>query len=372
MNAPSLSPEPAVIDGTAQITPAWVQSVLRHSGLPDAMVRAVSAEPIGAGNVSDCVRVAITYDDAPGGAPSSVVVKLKPSDPGAHAHGLRSGAYHREIGAFRAIAERRAGRIPLTYWVAGDETTINLVTEDLTGSTMPGNQAAGSTVDQAQAVLVELARVHSAFDPISPDSAPEWMIRLADVCDYWSTAARAGADAALVRFADMLPAEALEVIDEAADLVRNWHLLPQQRWSFTHGDPRVDNVLFEEGPDGPSAVLIDWQVTGVRNPMYDVGYFMSGSIDADLRRKHEMDLIRRYVEVYNERAGGYDLATAVSDYQIQLLSGLFISLAAIDVLPDTEVVNALILALLQRNCAAALDWHSVAALRNVVNAVSVR
>ena len=131
-------------------------------------------------------------------------------------------------------------------------------------------------------------------------------------------------------------------------------------------------MLFEEGPDGPSAVLIDWQVTGVRNPMYDVGYFMSGSIDADLRSEHEMDLIRRYVEVYNERAGGYDLATAVSDYQIQLLSGLFISLAAIDVLPDTEVVNALILALLQRNCAAALDWHSVAALRNVVNAVSVR
>ena len=72
MNAPSLSPEPAVIDGTAQITPAWVQSVLRHSGLPDAMVRAVSAEPIGAGNVSDCVRVAITYDAAPGGAPAEI------------------------------------------------------------------------------------------------------------------------------------------------------------------------------------------------------------------------------------------------------------------------------------------------------------
>ncbi len=40
-------------------------------------------------------------------------------------------------------------------------------------------------------------------------------------------------------------------------------------------------------------------------------------------------------------------------------------------LPDNEVVNTLILALLRRNCAAAIDWHSVAALRNVTSVLSV-
>ncbi len=369
---PQTSTEPSVIVSTGEITPAWMQSVLRSSGLPDVVVTGVAHSPVGAGNVSDCVRVELAYDGERGDAPASVVVKLRPSDPGAHQHGLNSGAYHREIGAFRAIGERHACRIPTAYWVAGDETNINLVTEDLTGSTIPGNQAAGSNAAEAEAVIVELARVHSAFAPISPESAPDWMIRLADVCDYWSDHARAGAAAALVRFADVLPPESLDVIRDGAEIVRDWHLLPQQRWSFTHGDPRVDNVLFEQVDGKPSAVLIDWQVTGIRNPMYDVGYFMSGSVDADLRREIEMPLIRRYIEVYSQQADGYDVAAAVSDYQIQLLSGLYISLAAIDVLPDNDVVNALILALLRRNCAAVIDWKSVAAVRNVVAALSVR
>ncbi|WP_246007712.1 hypothetical protein [Gordonia oryzae] len=39
----------------------------------------------------------------------------------------------------------------------------------------------------------------------------------------------------------------------------------------------------------------------------------------------------------------------MADYQIQLPSGLYIILAAIDVLPDNDVVNTLILALLRRN-----------------------
>ncbi|GAB05207.1 phosphotransferase [Gordonia amarae] len=369
---PETTTEPTPIVGIDEITPSWMQAGLRRSGLPDAVVTAVSHAPIGAGNVSDCVRVEITYDGNRGEAPESVVVKLRPSDPGAHQHGLNSGAYHREIGAFRAIGERLACRIPSAYWVAGDETNINLVTEDLTRSAVPGNQAAGSNAEEAEAVIVELARVHSAFAPTTPESAPDWMIRLADVCDYWSDHARAGAEAALGRYTDALPPEYLDVIRDGADIVRDWHLLPQQRWSFTHGDPRVDNVLFEQVGGKPSAVLIDWQVTGVRNPMYDVGYFMSGSVDTDLRREIEMPLIRRYIEVYSRQAAGYDVADAVCDYQIQLLSGLYITLAAIDVLPDNDVVNALILALLRRNCAAVIDWKSVAAVRNVLSALSIR
>lgn len=255
--------------------------------------------------------------------------------------------------------------------MTGDETTINLVMEDLTGRTSPGNQIAGCDAQAAEAVVVELARLHSEFYPLSAESAPAWMIRLSDVCEYWSEKAQRGAVAARARFVADLSADALDVIADAAELVREWHLLPQARLSFTHGDPRVDNVLFEHHGGEVSAILLDWQVTGLRNPMYDVGYFMSGSLDPEIRRAHEMRLIRRYVSVFAERSPGYDETTAICDYQIQLLSGLYITLAAIDVLPDNDAVNALILALLRRNCAAALDWKSVAALRNVTLALAV-
>lgn len=362
---------PRLVDVVDDIDRQWIQDVLRHSGIPDATVTGLSVTPIGAGNVSDTVRITIDYAGEPGDAPGALVVKLRPSDPGVHAHGLRSGAYHREIGAYRLISDRLACRIPLKYWVTGDETTINLVMEDLSGSTTPGDQVAGATVPEAEAVVVELARLHSEFYPLAHDTAPDWMIRLPDVCDYWSDAATRGASIAAQRFADDLPAGSLETIREAAALVREWHLLPHSRLTVTHGDPRVDNVLFDHSGTDPSAVIIDWQVTGLRNPMYDVGYFMSGSIDVASRRAHEMRLIKRYIEVFGARTPGYDLETAVSDYQIQVLSGLYISLAALDVLPDNPVVNRLILALLERNCAAVIDWRSVAALRNVTLALGV-
>lgn len=363
--------EPHLLDTVAQIDAAWIQSVLRYAGIPGADVTAVSSAPIGAGNVSDTVRVEIDYAGPAGDAPSSLVVKLKPSDPAVHAHGLRSGAYHREIGAYVDISERHACRIPLKYWVAGDETTINLVMEDLSSTTTAGNQIAGCGPVEAEAVVVEMARLHSEFFPLTDETAPAWMIRLGDVCEYWSTAAEAGARAALHRFSTALPAESLDAIREATELVRDWHRLPQQRLTFTHGDPRVDNVLFDTSGEHPAAIFIDWQVTGLRNPMYDVGYFMSGSVGIEDRRTHENRLLHRYIEVFADRAPGYDIAKATCDYQIQLLSGLYITLAAIDVLPDNDVVNRLILALLERNCAAVLDWKSVAALRNVTQALGV-
>lgn len=363
--------QPQLLDVVEQIDESWIQSVLRYSGIPGAEVASISTAPIGAGNVSDTVRVAIEYATPAGDAPSSLVVKLKPSDPAIHAHGLRSGAYHREIGAYIDISNRQACRIPLKYWVAGDETTINLVMEDLSTTTTAGNQIAGCGPVEAESVVVEMARLHSGFFPMTEDTAPAWMIRLGDVCEYWSTAAEAGAQAALQRFAHDLSPEYLDAISEGTALVRDWHTLPQRRLTFTHGDPRVDNVLFDTSGGQPAAIFIDWQVTGLRNPMYDVGYFMSGSVGIEDRRAHESRLLQRYIEVFAERAPGYDLAKATCDYQIQLLSGLFITLAAIDVLPDNDVVNRLILALLERNCAAVIDWKSVAALRNVTQALGV-
>ncbi|WP_354701649.1 hypothetical protein DSM112329_01975 [Paraconexibacter sp. AEG42_29] len=351
---------PALLDRIDQIDAAWIEAVLHGAGHDGARVSAFRATPVGAGNVSDTVRLDIEYAAA-ADAPASVVAKFRPSDPAVHQHGLGSGAYHREIGAYRAISEKAACRIPELYWVGGDETNINLVVEDLTQTATPGNQVAGCSVDEARAVLTELARVHSAFAPLDEATAPAWPIRMADVCDYWAGTTRTGADLALARFRGRLDDRDLELVDTAGRRVREWYLLPQTRLTLTHGDPRVDNVLFERLDAGAvGAVVIDWQVTGLRNPMYDVGYFLSGSIDAADRKAHEHALIDGYLEVYAAGGAEYGRDEALADYRTQLLSGLMITTAAIAVLPDNEQVNALICALLERNCAAAADWDAFA------------
>lgn len=355
---------PALLDLTADIDAGWLESVLAPT-YPGIAVRNITRRPIGAGNVSDTVHVAIDYSVRPDGAPDAVVAKFKPVAPEVHAHGLGSGAYHREIGAYRAITERSACRIPRLYHVDGDETNINLVIEDLTGA-VPGNQVAGCGVAEAAAVLTQLARLHATFSPtdtLMTGTTAGWPIRMADVADYWADAARTGADQALRRYPGRLSPADLDTVAGGADLARDWFRLDQSRLTLTHGDPRVDNVLFEATAAGTGAVLLDWQVTGLRNPMYDVGYFLSGSVSVADRRAHEHDLLAGYLDTFGAIHPGYSVAEATDDLRTQILSGLMITTAAIAVLPDIDLVNTLIVALLERNCAAAQDWDALAATR---------
>jgi hypothetical protein len=366
MTYPTAVPPVPLLVETGEIDAPWLGAVLAPS-FPGTAVRAVALRPIGAGNVSDTVHVAISYDERPAGAPDALLAKFRPRSPEVHQHGLGSGAYHREIGAYRAITERDACRIPRLFHVDGDETNINLVVEDLTAAT-PGNQVAGCGPDEGAAVLTQLARLHATFTPLDAATAPAWPIRMGEAADYWTPTIERGAAIIGDRFRDRLGADDLASVAAAGELARAWHLLPQSRLTLTHGDPRVDNVLFEPLGDGWGAVLIDWQVTGLRNPMYDVGYFLSGSLGVDDRRAHEPQLIEHYLREFAAIDPSYPAAEALEDYRTQVMSGLMITTAAIAVLPDVEQVNTLILALLERNCAAVADWDAVDATRRRAHA----
>ena len=359
-----------LLELVTEIDERWVESVLTLE-YPDARVRGITRTPIGAGNVSDTVLIEIDYDHHPDDAPDRVVAKLRPSAPEVHEHGLGSGAYHREIGAYRTITKRAACRIPRLFHVAGDESNINLVIEDLT-SAAPGDQVTGCGVLEAEAVLTQLARLHAAYFPQESATAPAWPIRMPEVADYWARATRAGAEQALERYRDRLTRTDLDLIGAVVDVVHDWHHLPQPRLTLSHGDPRVDNVLFEQVGGRINAVLIDWQVTGLRNPMYDVGYFLSGSLSVTERRDHEDRLLAHYLREFAAVRPGYDEADARNDYRTQVLSGLVITTAAIAVLPDNDIVNRLILALLERNCAAVHDWDSIVATRDCAAATHAR
>lgn len=364
MTSEKTAPTVPLLESIDQITPAWLDAALalRH---PGSRVDHFTVRPSGAGNVSETVVVDIAYAERPTGAPLSVVAKFRPRDPGAHAHGLASGAYHREIGAYRTVADSGHCRTPHLVHVAGDETNINLLVEDLSAA-KPGDQVAGCDANEARAVLTELAGLHGNF-PMADESAPAWLIRMREVADYWTEKVFIGSRTIQERYARDLTGEELALIFESTELVNAWHLLDPHRLTLTHGEPRVDNVLFEETVYGTRAVLIDWQVCGLRNPMYDIGYFLSGSISIGDRRTHEDKLLQHYVQHFNSVSETpYDLAEAREDFRLQVLSGLFITTAAVAVLPDNEAVNTLILALLRRNCAAVNDWRAIDATMTAI------
>lgn len=350
--------EPRFLGSLEQVDEIWMEQVLSCAGFSDIAISRVSLKPIGAGNVSDTVRVAIDHDRSSSG-PASVICKFSAADPVAHAHGIASGSYGREVASYRTFSDAgQVCRIPLLYWVSGDSQGINLVMEDLTGSTRAGDQISGCNVDEANVVIDELARLHSRFYPIRAEERPDWALAMAEVADYWENAITRAIPIIADNDRGRITAKEWDELHLAARKARTWYELPVERATLTHGDPRVDNILFEDRNGGVSAVIIDWQMTGWRNPMHDIGYFLSGSVSVDDRRSQELAMLERYVRTFGEDKG-YDLGKVRDDYRIQLLSGLMTTVGAYSVLPMSEAIDLLLITLLKRNLAAAADWNSL-------------
>jgi thiamine kinase-like enzyme len=350
---------PRLLESLGEIDSPWLEQVLRAAG-HHLSLTGFSIEPIGAGNVSDTARIVLEHQ---GMGPRSVVAKFRPSLDELHAHGVGSCAYTIEAGAYRLLAGRADGcRIPELLWLAGSDQNINLVMEDLSRTTRAGNQIAGCGVADAEAVVTQFARLHRGFWPMAEADAPGWAIRMPQAGDYWVPVVERAVPIIAKRYAEDLPAEYIALVAEAATVSRAWHDMRHAAVTITHGDPRVDNVLFEETALGIGAILIDWQVTGLRNPMHDVGYFLSGSVSVENRRAQERALIDRYAEEFGT-GRGYARNQIVDDYRVQLVSGLMTSAAAVALLPDVPAVNQLLITLLERNCAAVADWQSIDAIR---------
>ena len=79
------------------------------------------------------------------------------------------------------------------------------------------------------------------------------------------------------------------VADHIADLAA----APQ---TFGHGDFRLDNMFFGAGDDDEVAVM-DWQVSGQFNGLYDVAYFLGSSVSVDVRREIERDVLAEYTDI---------------------------------------------------------------------------
>jgi aminoglycoside phosphotransferase (APT) family kinase protein len=133
--------------------------------------------------------------------------------------------------------------------------------------------------------------------------------------------------------------------------------------TFLHGDPRVDNVLFERAPDGTTrACLVDWQTARSGDPQYDVAYFLSGSLRPEDRRACERELIAEHARAIAEVDPSYTLDEALESYRVNSVAGLWLTGVASAFVQRTEHNARLLEALVTRNVAAVRDWDGLAAI----------
>ncbi|MDB5432160.1 MAG: hypothetical protein JWP35_3276 [Caulobacter sp.] len=351
-------PTPSIATGPDQIDADWMTAALRASGaLPQGRVSGMTVTPVGNGLLGDSFRFALTYDAAPDGAPASVVGKFPAVDPTSKASGAALGLYVREVSFYRELAHTVGIITPKPHVAAIDLEThdFTLIFEDF-GPARPGDQLAGCSVEDAETAVLEAAALH----------APHWgKDSLGDIAwlnsgEATMTTVSAMLPAVIVGFKDrydgQIEPELLGLMDRLPAVMSAMRADRTSPRTVTHGDFRLDNVLFDIQGGTRRMGTLDWQTPAVGPGINDVAYFLSAGLSPQERREHERALVARYHgELTRLGVNGYGLDQCWTDYRRFSVSGLFTGLFSAMVVERTERGDALFLKMVRGGGLQALE-----------------
>lgn len=353
---PVLRSSPQALDVT------WMNQVLAYGG-HSARISAIRSEPIGTGQTAHSERLSLTLKN--GSGTLSMVGKFPSPDATSRATGHNHGAYAREVNFYQQLASSVSVRVP-TLWYADIDPASSefiLLLEDASPA-QQGDQLAGCDALAAKAVLEQAAALH----------APRWgdptlaSYQFLNGSDGSQPLAHAVVEAMwqqfLQRYAERLPAEILSV-GEA--LVAGWSSYSQPYTgtrTLTHGDFRLDNLLFDLR-DGhqPSVTVVDWQTAGVGCAASDVAYFLGSSFTPELRRKLEPELLQHYLSMLQQRGiTDYSYEALWFDYRRYAFAGYLMAIIASILVEQTPRGDDMFMLMARRHGQQAIDLDSAGTL----------
>jgi hypothetical protein len=272
------------------VTPEWLARALGRE------IESFELTPLGEGEgfMGLLARLRVTSPDPE--VPASLIVKLPNPDPGAQAIGQMMRVWEREHGFYEHAAEHMTIRVPKAFVNVGDPPC--LVLEDLAPST-PGDHVAGATVSQAERAIDLLARHHASWWQHPLLDTFHWMPGLDDPqIDMVKPVFDMGWPMFRQRYETELPARTLGWCERFVEQIPEWIAGHRDEpITLVHGDFRLDNLFFDDGPTGTGEVsVIDWQ-TSMRAPGgTDLVYFCANNLTVEMRRTHERALLDRYLD----------------------------------------------------------------------------
>ncbi len=345
------------------LTPTWLGDVLGHQ-IVDFGVRR-----IGDGLVGMNLRLAIDYADpeaaAAADAPSTVVAKLPSPDPTSRATGVALRNYEREVKFYRDLADTLDICVARCHHASWDEASGDfvLVLEDLAPGEQ-GNQLTGCTVEQARTAVIELARLHGPRwdDPTLHDI--EWLGRRTGPDDaqmlagMWSMLL----PGFMATYATYLTTEAQDLVTGFTARIRDWVEGRDGAWTVTHGDYRLDNLMFASAAGGYPLATVDWQSPGHGQSTGDVSYFMGAGLVPEQRRDVERDMVSGYGEALSGYGVDLDEAWLWRHYCRDAYGGVIMSVIASQIVATTERSEALFATMATRHTQHALDLNAASLL----------
>lgn len=287
------------------IDAAWLTEALqaRHPGASVREVAVLERHEV----TNSHARLAISYSDA-AGAPPTMFCKLLPPPP-RRDQIIQTTMGKREALFYSTLAHELRFRTPAVHVaLLDDDGSFVLLLEDLVASQCAVSDGTwGIPVDSAARALEDLAELHVRYEDSSVRAAQvEWIPRPTTGSRYGADLLRYGLDHHRHRLSDDFAAISELYIDRMEDLSRLWREGPL---TVIHGDPHIGNLFLDGGRTG----FLDWGIINVNTPMRDVSYFLNMAMDVAVRRAHQVELLRHYLDARRALGGapiGFDDAWA--------------------------------------------------------------
>ena len=348
----------------SEVDAGWVGACLAASDFGSrAAVHSLRVEPLGTGRgfMGDTYRLHLGGESDGPASPGSLILKLPARQRATRARAELLGFYEREILFYTEVAGALPIAPPRCYHAAmdpnpsGPDSTREveakllamgpwrlrallglghllvrlsrrryvLLLEDL-GAGVPGDQLRGESPRVLSGVLLELARMQAACWESSSITSLSWLPRLesgAHLARAWYRRSRV---AFRRRYGKLVPAS-VQVLLEDIDRGLEGLLASLSRTPGTllHGDLRLDNLVFDERGGESRVRFLDWQVPCWGAGVYDVAYLLGSSLDAEVSRDEERELLRGYHRaLFEQGVRGYSFDDCLADYGRCLLLAL--------------------------------------------------
>jgi hypothetical protein len=301
-----------------ELSAEWLTEALRAGGhIAQSRVTAFTTHGVGVGVgfVGMLARIDLQYDRPEPNAPATMVAKFPSPNEASRQIATLFGLYEREVLFYRDLKPDVPMPSPGVYYADMDVEAGRylLLLEDLNFGHF-GDQVSGCTVEQARAVLPELAKLHAAW---WANPKLDTLTYLPDFNDLIGASIAQAYDPSWVHFLERFSHKLSPELRAAGGtmgptlvaLLERFRDRPQ---TLCHSDFRVDNVFFGNAGSGRPVVVVDWQA-----PMrswaaaYDAIYFITGGLPIEERRKHEDELLHVYHDAL--------VAAGVADYSFDQL-----------------------------------------------------
>ena len=339
----------ASVERPDDLTADWLTA-----NLGAGRVSGFTVERIGTGQMSECYRVGLTYDEGDG--PPSVVLKVAASDPMSRGTGQALGLYEREVRFYADVAPRltRADS-PIAHCYHASyqpETGIFTLLLDDAAPAVVGDEIRGATIEDARLALRQLGRLHAPLigSEVLADAA--WLNRESPVNQAVITGLFGGFTD---RYGDAITPQQRLVCQRLVDSFDGYLAEESQRVKgLVHGDYRLDNMLFGRPGSLRDLTVVDWQTVTWGAAFTDVAYFLGCALQPDDRRAHYDELLDAYYRGLGQNPP-VTLDEVREGVRRQSFFGVMMTIVSSMLVERTERGDRMFLTMLDRHSSQVLD-----------------